>query len=198
MAHLASWEKGQSKDPEVARAWLREHLDAVLCGVLLALRYADAQVLLRVDALLAEVPRPEVIEALLSVVEHPTPADADEDGGRPWHLPLGALLGLGKPDSETALRLFRCLEADDLRVRDTAAAVLAEHSTDDGFFAALWSRKALLRQSDGTCWAVLRVAEVRRAPELREFLLWMQKSARFKTPAYGQRIGDALAHLRNR
>lgn len=195
MEHLASWETGQPRDPELARAFLRANFETILPGVLLALRYPDQQVLLRVDALLAELPRPEVIEALLSVVEHPTPEGLE---GRPANLPLGSLLALGKPDSETALRLFGVLDHDDYRARDLAAAVLAESSLDDGLFAALWSHRAIARKSDGMCWAMLRVAEVRRAPELRDFLKWMQKSPRFRAPGYAERIGDALAHLRNR
>jgi hypothetical protein len=79
-----------------------------------------------------------------------------------------------------------------------AAAVLAEHSQDDGLFAGLWSRRAIARDSDGMCWAMMRAAELRRAPELRDFLRWMQKSTRFRSPGYAERIGNALAHLKNR
>ncbi len=195
---LGWWEQGEPRDPALAHDWLKEHLDTDLPGLLLALRYPDAQVLLRVDALLAEVPRPEVIEALLSVIEHPTPDVGDELGGRPWNMPLGAMKALGKPDADTTLRLSRVLDGDDARARDVAAALLAEWSQDDALFDVLWRHRAIARQSDGTCWAMMRVAELRRSPELRDFLRWMQKSPRFRGPAYATRIGDALAGLRNR
>jgi hypothetical protein len=194
MEKLAWWETGQPRDPALAHAWLLSHVDQVLPGLLLALRYADQQVLERLDALFAELEEPGVIEALLSLVEHPTAPDAD----RPTHLPLLALNALGKPDADTAHRLIQALGSDDLRVRDLAAAVLAEFSNDEQLFAALWKRRVRAKDSDGTSWAMLRAAEVSRAPELRDFLLWMQKSPRFRTPGYAERIGDALAHLRNR
>ena len=193
---LTWWEEGQPRDPELARGWLLEHADTALPGVLLALRYPDAQVLLRVDALLAEVPRPEVIEALLSVIEHPTPEEGDE--GRPSNMPLGALRALGKPDPDIAERLARALDHDDSRTRDVAAALLAEWAADDELFGVLWRHRAIARQSDGMCWAMMRAAEIRRAPEFRDFLRWMQKSPRFRRPGYAERIGDALAGLRNR
>jgi len=159
---LTWWEEGQPRDPELARGWLLEHADTALPGVLLALRYPDAQVLLRVDALLAEVPRPEVIEALLSVIEHPTPEEGDE--GRPSNMPLGALRALGKPDPDIAERLARALDHDDSRTRDVAAALLAEWAADDELFGVLWRHRAIARQSDGMCWAMMRAAEIRRAP----------------------------------
>lgn len=195
---LGTWETGQPHDPALARAWLREHVDTALPGILLALRYPDLQVLMWVDALLGELAREEVVEALLSIVEHPTPNVAEDLGGRPSHMPLSALKAMGRPEGDTALRLKQALLHEDFRVRDVAAALLAEHSTDDGLFNALWKRRTAARESDGMCWAMLRAAEVRRAPELRDFLLWMQKSPRFRTPGYTERIGDALAHLRNR
>ena len=191
---LTWWETGQPRDPNLSRVWLREHVDAILPGLLLALRYPDAQVLLHVDALLAEIKEPGVIECLLSVVEHPTP----NEGDRVANMPLAALLALGKPDADTAGRLAHALDQDDFRVRDVAAAVLAEFSEDDVLFATLYRRRTVARESDGMCWAMLRAAEVRRAPELRDFLKWMQKSPRFRTPGYSERIGNALAHLRNR
>lgn len=191
---LTWWETGQPRDPNLSRAWLREHIDAILPGLLLALRYPDAQVLLHVDALLAELKEPGVMEALLSIVEHPTP----NEGDRPANMPLAALLSLGKPDADTAGRLAHALDQDDFRVRDVAAAVLAEFSEDDLIFTTLYRRRAVARESDGMCWAMLRAAEVRRAPELRDFLKWMQKSPRFRAPNYTERIGSALAHLRNR
>lgn len=191
---LTWWETGQPRDPASARTWLREHVDQILPGLLLALRYPDKQVLLNVDALFAEIKEPGVIEALLSIVEHPTP----NDGDRPAHMPLSALLALGKPEADTAHRLTQALASDDFRVRDVAAAVLAEFSNDEQLFAALWKRRVLARESDGTCWAMMRAAEVCRAPELRDFLKWMQKSPRFRTPGYSERVGDALARLRNR
>jgi hypothetical protein len=195
---LTWWEEGQPRDPELARAWLLEHADTDLPGVLLALRYPDPQVLLRVDALLAELPRPEVIEALLSVIEHPTPEVPEALGGRPSNMPLGALKALGKPDPETTRRLAAALDHEDSRARDVAAALLAEWSEDDALFQLLWRHRAIARQSDGMCWAMLRVAERRRAPELRDFLRFMQKSPRFRSPGYAERIDNALAHLRNR
>jgi hypothetical protein len=195
---LTSWETGQPHDPAIARAWLRENADSILPGALLALRYPDYQVLLNVDALLGELARPEVTEALLSIVEHPTPNLAEHLGGRPSHMPMSALLAMGRPDAETAQRLVQALGNEDFRARDVAAAILAELSADDALFAALWKRRTTARESDGMCWAMMRAAEVRRAPELRDFLLWMQKSSRFRTPGYPERISDALAHLRNR
>jgi hypothetical protein len=195
---LTWWEQGQPRDPQLAHAWLREHADLVLPGVLLALRYPDPQVLLRVDALLAELARPEVREALFSVIEHPTPEAAEADGGRPSNMPLGAMKALGLPDADTRERMMLALDHADERSRAVAAALLAEWSLDDELFAALWRHRTVARQSDGMCWAMLRAAEVRRAPELRDFLRWMQKSARFRAPAYAGRIGDALAQLRNR
>lgn len=201
---LGWWEEGGSRDPALAHDWLKEHADTDLPGLLLALRYPDTQVLLRVDALLAELPRPEVIEALLSVIEHPTPDSPDESdapaeaGGRPSNMPLGAMKALGKPDADTVQRLSRVLDHDDPRARDVAAALLAEWSQDDALFGVLWRHRAIARQSDGMCWAMMRVAELRRSPELRDFLRWMQKSPRFRSSAYAQRIGDALAGLRNR
>lgn len=191
---LTWWEKGQPRDPNLSRTWLRENVDAILPGLLLALRYPDSQVLLHVDALLAEIKEPGVIEALLSIVEHPTP----NDGDRPANMPLGAILALGKPDSETALRLSHALDQDDFRVRDVAAAIVAEFSEDPLFFAMLWRRRTIARESDGMCWAMMRAAEVSRSVELRDFLKWMQKSPRFRTPGYSERIGNALAHLKNR
>lgn len=195
---LSWWETGQPRDPAVSRAWLKEHSDAILPGLLLALRYPDRQVLLHVDALLAELKQPEVIEALLSIIEHPTPNEGEDAGGRPTNMPLGAMLALGKPDADTAHRLSQVLGADDFRSRDVAAAILAEFSDDDALFAALWRRRVIARESDGMCWAMMRAAEVRRAPEFRDFLKWMQKSPRFRTPGYAERVGNALAHLKNR
>lgn len=194
---LTWWEEGQPRDPKLARAWFREQGDAVLSALLLGLRYPDQQVLLHVDSLLAEVPRPEIIEALLSVVEHPTP-NVEDDLNRPSHMPLSALLALGKPDSETFGRLSHALDHDDFRSRDVAAAVLAESADDDLFFAVLWRKKAVARESDGMCWAMMRAAEIRRSPEFRDFLKWMQKSTRFRGPGYVERISNALAHLKNR
>lgn len=191
---LTWWETGQPRDPNLGRVWLRENIDGVLPAVLLALRYPDAQVLLHVDALLAEIKEPGVIECLLSIVEHPTP----NDGDRPAYMPLAALLALGKPDADTAGRLAHALDSEDFRVRDVAAAVLAEFSEDDLLFNTLYRRRTVARESDGMCWAMLRVAEVRRAPELRDFLKWMQKSPRFRTPGYAERIGNAMAKLKNR
>ncbi len=198
MEKLGWWETGQPRDPQLARAWLAEHAETVLPGLLLALRYPDAQVLARLDALLAEVPRPEIIEALLSVIEHPTPDVAEADGGRPAHMPLGAMLALGPPDADTAKRLAAALQHDEVRARDVAAALLAEFSADDALFALLWKARVIARQSDGMCWAMLRAAELRKDPVLRDFLKWMHKSPRFRAPGYAERIGDALAHLRNR
>jgi len=195
---LSWWETGQPRDPDSARAWLKEHLEGALAGVLLALRWPDQQVLVHVDALLAEVKRPEVIEALLSIVEYPTPIAADPEDTRPSNMPLLALKALGKPEPETALRLIKALESPDERVRSLAAAILAEFSEDDGLFAALWARRAAARHSDGMCWAMLRAAEVRRAFELREFLQFMIKSPRFRAPGYSERLHDALGKLRNR
>lgn len=204
---LVHWEAGQPRDPNASRAWLREHVDAILPVLLLALRYPDAQVLLHVDALLAEIKEPGVMEALLSVVEHPVPNDdadlqpnavAPGGFGRPSHMPLAALLALGKPDADTAGRLAHALDQDDFRVRDVAAAVLAEFSTDELLFASLYRKRTVAKESDGMCWAMMRAAEVSRAPELREFLKWMQKSPRFRTPGYADRVGEALAKLRNR
>lgn len=191
---LTWWEKGQPRDPQLPRAWFKEHVDAVLPGLLLALRYPDEQVLLHVDAFLAELKEPGLAEALLSIVEHPTP----NDGDRPAHMPLAALLSTGKPDEDTALRLAHALDQDDFRVRDVAAAVLAEHATDERLFNSLWRKRVVARESDGMCWAMMRAAEVSRSPELRDFLKWMQKSPRFRTPGYSERLGEALAHLRNR
>ena len=191
---LTHWETGQPRDPAASRAWLKQNIDAIFPCVLLALRYPDAQVLLHVDALLAELKEPGVIEALMSIVEHPTP----NEGDRIANMPLAALLSLGKPDPDTAGRLAHALDSDDFRIRDVAAAVLAEFSEDDLLFASLYRRRTVARESDGMCWAMMRAAEVRRAPELRDFLKWMQKSPRFRTPGYDKRIGDALAHLKNR
>ena len=69
---------------------------------------------------------------------------------------------------------------------------------DDGLFAALWEHRVVARQSDGMCWAMMRAAEVSRSVDLRDFLKWMQKSPRFRTPAFSERIGNAMAHLKNR
>ncbi|MFT3713138.1 MAG: hypothetical protein QM817_36245 [Archangium sp.] len=195
---LSWWETGQPRDPVAARNWLREHLDTILPGLLLALRTPDAQVMLHVDALLGEKAHPEIVEALMSIVEHPTPQLGDVPEARPAHMPLGALLALGKPDAETAARLAAVLTHDDLRVRDVAAAVLAEFSDDPTLFAMLWKRRVKLKESDGSCFAMLRCAEVTRASDLRDFLLWMQKSPRFRAPGYAERIGNALARLKNR
>lgn len=192
---LTWWESGQPREPGVSRAWLHANVDAIFPVLLLALRYPDAQVLLYVDALLADLKEPGVMEVLLSIVEHPAP-DGDED--RPTHMPLSALLALGKPDSNTASRLAHALDADDYRVRDVAAAVLAEFSDDEVLFASLFRKRTVAKESDGMCWAMMRAAEVSRAPELRDFLKWMQKSPRFRTPGYAERIGDAMAKLRNR
>ncbi len=191
---LGWWETGQPRDPSFAHAWLKDRADTIFPALLLALRYPDAQVLMRLDALLAELKEPGIIEALLSVIEHPTAPDAD----RPAYMPLSTMLALGKPEGDTQRRLAAVLKHDDFRVRDVAAAVFAEFSTDDALFDALWKRRVIARESDGMCWAMLRAAEVRRDPLLRDFLLWMQKSPRFRTPGYAERIGDALAHLRNR
>jgi hypothetical protein len=196
---LTWWETGQPRDPNSARTWLKANLDQVIAGVCLAMRWPDAQVLVNVDAFLAEVKRPEVLEALLSVVEHPTASD--EDGGpeaRPSRMPLLALKALGKPDSDTALRLIRALDSDDERVRDVSSAILAEYSTDDGLFAALWDHRTVARKSDGMCWAMMRAAEIRRSAELRDFLQFMIKSPRFRAPGYPERLKDALAKLKNR
>lgn len=197
MEKLSWWETGQPRDPESARSWLATHAETVLPGLLLALRYADEQVLVRLDALLAETPRPEVIEALLSIIEHPTPLTDDEQG-RPAHMPLKAMLALGAPDADTAKRLAAVLKHDDVRVRDVAAAILAEFSTDDALFALLWKARVIARESAGMCWAMLRAAELRRDPALRDFLLWMQKTPRLRQAGFTERIGDALAKLRNR
>ncbi len=191
---LTWWETGQPRDPQLTRAWFKQHIDAILPGLLLALRYPDEQVLLHVDAFLSELAEPGLIEALLSIVEHPSP----NDGDRPAHMPLAALLSTGKPHEDTALRLAHALDQDDFRIRDLAAAVLAEYATDERLFASLWRKRTVARESDGMCWAMMRAAEVSRAPELRDFLKWMQKSARFRTPGYSERLGEALAHLRNR
>lgn len=124
---LSWWETGQPRDPNTARAWLKANIETAIAGVVLALRWPDEQVLVHVDALLAEVKRPEVIEGLLSIVEHPT--EADYEGApepRPSNMPLLALKALGKPDSDTALRLIRALDSEDERSRDVAAAILAE------------------------------------------------------------------------
>ena len=198
MDTLAWWETGQPRDPNTARTWLRDNIENALAGVLLALRWADAQLLVHADALLAEVKRPEVIEALLSVVEHPTKEDDGSADARPSNMPLLALKALGKPDSDTALRLIHSLDSDDERVRDVAAALLAEFSDDDGLFAALWEHRAIARQSDGMCWAMMRAAEIRRPAELRDFLQFMIKSPRFRAPGYPERLKNALAKLRNR
>jgi hypothetical protein len=195
---LTWWEQGQPRDPELARTWLKAHAETCWPALLLALRYPDRQVLLRVDALLAELPRPEVIEALLSIIEHPTPEVDERLGGRPWNMPLGATKALGAPDADTSRRLIAALDDDDLRTRDVAAALLAEWSQDEALFSALWRHRTVARESDGMCWAMLRTAEVTRAPQMRDFLRWMQKSTRFRTPGYAERIGDALAHLKNR
>lgn len=199
MDTLGWWETGQPRDPNTARTWLRTNIDTAIGGVLLALRWADPQVLVNVDALLAEVKNPEVLEALLSIVEHPTASDEEEGpDSRPSNMPLLALKALGKPDSDTALRLIRALDSDDERTRDVAAAILAEFSSDDGLFAALWDHRAVARQSDGMCWAMMRAAEIRRAAELRDFLQFMIKSPRFRAPGYPERLKDALAKLKNR
>jgi len=195
---LSWWETGQPRDPEGARAWLKEHVDAILPGLLLALRYPDHQVLLHVDALLAEIKEPGVIEALMSIIEHPTPNEGEATGGRASNMPLQAMLALGKPDADTTERLSKAMGMDDFRSRDVAAAIMAEFSDDEAFFALLWRRRVIARDSDGMCWAMMRAAEVSRAPDFRDFLKWMQKSTRFRTPGYGERIGNALAHLRNR
>jgi hypothetical protein len=195
---LTWWETGQPRDPELGRVWLKANVDAVLPALLLALRYPDEQVLMHVDALLAELALPGIIEALMSVIEHPTPMVEESEGGRPAHMPLKAMLSLGKPDDETSQRLSKAMTHDDYRVRDVAAAVLAEHSMDDELFALLWKRRVIARDSDGMCWAMMRAAEVRRDASLRDFLLWMQKTPRFRTPGYAERIGDALAKLKNR
>lgn len=196
---LSWWETGQPRDPDTARGWLLSHIEQALSGVLLALRWPDAQVQVHVDALLAEVRSPEVIEALLSLVEHPTVVrDEDDPDARPANMPLLALKALGKPDSDTALRLIRALDSDEERTRDVAAAILAEFSADDGLFAALWEHRVVARRSDGMCWAMMRVAEIRRSAELREFLQFMIKSPRFRSPGYPERLKDALAKLRNR
>lgn len=195
---LGWWETGQPRDPETARRWLSTHADTVLPGLLLALRYPDAQVLTYLDALLAETPRPEIIEALLSLIEHPTANVPEAEGGRPAHMPLKAMLALGAPDADTARRLAAVLKHDDVRVRDVAAALLAEFSADDALFAPLWKARVIARESPGMCWAMLRAAELRRDPVLRDFLLWMQKTPRLRDAGFGARIGDALAHLRNR
>ena len=138
---LGWWETGQPRDPLSARKWLFENIDKAMAGVLLALRWADPQVLVHVDALLADVKSPDVIEALLSIVEHPTPEDPENPDARPSNMPLLALKALGKPDSDTALRLIHALDNDDERTRDVAAAILAEYSQDDGLFAALWEHR---------------------------------------------------------
>jgi hypothetical protein len=195
---LTWWETGQPRDPELARAWLKEHADAILPGLLLALRYPDHQVLMYLDALLAELKIPEITEALMSIIEHPTPNVAEHLGGRPAHMPLGAMLALGKPDADTAERLSKAMTHDDFRTRDVAAAIFAEASMDDAMFALLWKRRTIARESDGMCWAMMRAAEVRRDASLRDFLKWMQKSPRFRTPGYAERIGEALAKLKNR
>jgi hypothetical protein len=195
MEKLSWWETGQPRDPETARKWLSANAETVLPGLLLALRYADAQVLARLDALLAETPRPEIIEALLSLIEHPTAADAE---GRPTHMPLKAMLALGAPDLDTAKRLSAVLKHEDPRVRDIAAGILAEFSTDDALFALLWKARVIAKDSMGMCWAMLRAAEVRRDPALRDFLLWMQKTPRLRDAGLGERVGNALAKLRNR
>ncbi len=191
-------ETGQPRDPMVAKQWLTENVDAILPGILLALRYPDEQVLLHIDSLLAELKLPGVIEALLSIVEHPTPNVAEAEGGRPNNMPLESLIALGSPDAETSRRLIQALEHPDFRVRDVAAKVLAEFSLDDTLWNALWKKRAVAKNSDGMCWAFMRAAEVRRASELRDFLKWMQKNARFKAPPYGERVTQALVHLRNR
>jgi hypothetical protein len=195
MEKLGWWETGQPRDPETARVWFAANIETVLPGLLLALRYADAQVQARLDAFLAEKPRPEVIEALLSVIEHPTAPDTD---GRPVHMPLKAMLSLGPPDAETAKRLASVLKNEDVRVREVAAAILAEFSTDEALFGLLWKARVIAKESLGMCWAMLRAAEVRRDPQLRDFLLWMQKTPRLRDSGYGERIGNALAKLRNR
>ena len=195
---LSWWETGQPRDPAGSRAWLKEHVDAILPGLLLALRYPDHQVLLHVDALLAEIKEPGVIEALMSIIEHPTPNESEAVGGRASNMPLQAMLALGKPDADTMERLSKAMGSDDFRVRDVAAAIMAEFSDDEAFFALLWRRRVIARDSDGMCWAMMRAAEVSRRQDFRDFLKWMQKSTRFRTPGYGERIGNALAHLRNR
>jgi hypothetical protein len=94
-------------------------------------------------------------------------------------------------------RLSAALGSDDFRTRDLAAALLAEFALDEQLLALLWRRRVIARESDGMCWAMLRAAEVSRAFLLRDFLRWMQKSPRFRSPGYQERIGDALAHLKN-
>jgi hypothetical protein len=198
MEKLSWWETGQPRDPALARAWLSAQADTVLPGLLLALRYADAQVQVHLDALLSEQARPEIVEALLSVIEHPTPLAEAADGGRPAHMPLLSMLKLGRPDDEGARRLVAVFKHDDPRAHEVAAALLAEFSADDALFALLWKQRTLAKKSEGVARAMLRAAEVRRDPALRDFLLWMQKAAPFKAPPFPQRISDALAHLRNR
>jgi hypothetical protein len=191
-----SWlEAGMPRDPAATRAWLRDHVDEVLPGILLALRYPDEQVLLHIDSLLAELKLPGVIEALLSIVEHPT---ADEPDGRPCHMPLESFVALSPPDADTAARLVKLLDSEDIRVRDVAAKVLAESSLDDDLFAALWKKRVVAKESEGMCWAFMRAAEVRRDFVLRDFLRWMQKQARFKEPLWADRVTHALVNLKNR
>jgi hypothetical protein len=131
------------------------------------------------------------LPALASCIDRLAP-----NGGRPQHCPAWALARLGKPQGPTAARLTHALDHEDFRVRDASASVLAEFADDDELFDALWSRRERMKTSDGTASALLRAAEVRRDPIMREHLEWMAGNKRFRSAGYPARIRAARDGLR--
>jgi hypothetical protein len=151
---------------------------------------------MHVDAMLADLARPEGLPALLSAIDHLGPNASRALGGWPRHPPWHALVKLGKPSPETEARLVRALDHEDFRVSCGAAMVFAEMADDDALFQHIWSRRDLARSNESYAMVILRAAEVRRDPVMREYLLWMEGDKRFRSVGMIDRIGEALARLR--
>lgn len=179
-----------------AGKWLERHGSASLPALLLALRYPDNSAQMKVESILGNLRSPEALPALLSVIEHPAPNLANHLGGRPQHFPTHALMKLGVPGEDTRLLLVQALAREDFRVVDAAAHVLAEFSAEDRFFEPLVALSEQAKRRDGLSWCLMRAAETRRDPVLLPFLQWMQKSGKFKSGGYPERIAEAIAGLK--
>jgi hypothetical protein len=166
--------------------------DASLPVLLLGLRHHDNGAQMRVDAILGRLRRPESLDAMLSIVEHPAPNSIDR---APQHFPTHAIVSLGVPSREVGERLSRGLDHGDFRVAAACAAVLAEFAMEDRLFLPLLAHVERGKREEGFAWTLMRAAEVRRDRALRPFLEWMQKSKRFRSAGYPERIRAALAAL---
>ncbi len=146
--------------------WLTEHADASLPALFLGLRHPDYGAQLLVEGVLVRLGRREVLPSLMSVIVRPAANLAPHLGGRPQHFPVDALSRLGPPPPDVAGRLVEALDHGDSRVAAAAAAVIAEHVTDDALFEPLLACAGRAKKNDGFAWAMMRAAEVRRDPRI--------------------------------